>query len=363
MHDAEFLEALRGNAMDVLGRECPPDRVQKHIDGSCALDEALWRTTAELGWPMLAVAEAHGGLAAGGVALALVQEALGHHCAPLPFTGTALLAKALAGWPDQELAAGIAAGIAEGAIRGGAGELFGRPGLVARPTADGHTLTGSAAVLDAVGSDWIIAVATIADSAEPALVLLASAGLPLDHRPVTDRTRTVAILEPDGLVLPAGRLLTGKAGLTLLRQLRSLAMLMIAADALGGAAALLDLTIEYLKTRSQFGKPIGSLQALKHRIADCRTELEMARSLVGMARNCEDGDPQGLQRAAMAKLSACEAYHHIAREAVQMHGGIGYTWEHQAHTYLKRGTLDRALWGGPSGAQDLIGASLMEQAA
>lgn len=361
MHDAEFLEALHRSALDVLARECPADRVQKHIDGQACLDEALWQTIAQLGWPMLAVAESQGGMANGSAALALVQEALGSHCAPLPFTGTALLATALAGWPDQALAGQVAAAIAEGTIRGAVGDLFGRPGLRARPAGTNHALSGQATLLDSGG--WTIATVVVDGSPDPALVLLEPSDLALDRRPVADRTRAVTTLRLDDLEIPSGRLLNGEAGAALLCRLRTLALLLVAADALGGATALLDLTVEYLKTRSQFGKPIGSLQALKHRIADCRTQLEMARSLVGRARNCEEGQPEALQWAAMAKHSACEAYHHIAREAVQMHGGIGYTWEHQVHVYLKRATLDRALWGGPEGVQDLIGQCLLEQVA
>lgn len=356
MHDADFLTALRTNAFEVLAEQCPIDRVHRHIDGDEPFDAALWQTIGELGWPMLAVAETQGGMSDGMAALALVQEALGAHCAPLPFVGTSLLAAALAGWHDAEFAQPLAEGIAAGHVTGG-----GAAGVTTRRAAGGFVLSGQAGLLDAVGSQWTVVALREPDGRDAGLAIVETASLKLDRRPVADRTRAMSLARLDEVQLPLRQVMSGEEGHRLGERLRHMALLLIAADAVGGGEALLASTVEYLKTRVQFGKPIGSFQALKHRVANCRTEIEMARALlVRASERAEERDGHTL--AAMAKASASEAYLTVAREAVQMHGGIGYTWEHHAHIYLKRATLDRALCGGPAKVHDLIAARLLEQA-
>lgn len=357
MHDAEFLAALRTNAFEVLADQCPIDRVHRHIDGDAPFDADLWQTIADLGWTMLAVPEQQGGMADGFAALALIQEALGAHCAPLPFTGTALLATALAEWHDAEFAEGLSGKIAAGSITGGSAT-----GAVIRQVAGGFAISGQIELSDAEGSAWtVISLGDGADG-DAGLALVGTEALKASRRLVADRTRNHSTAKLDDLIVPAAQIMLGAAGDNLCKRLRHLALLLTAADAVGGGEALLASTIEYLKTRVQFGKPIGAFQALKHRIADCRAEVEMSRALLVRARDhAEHAD--GYMLAAMAKASACKVYVSIAREAVQMHGGIGYTWEHLAHIYLKRATLDRALCGGQEAVNDLIAAGLMEHAA
>lgn len=358
MHDAEFLEALRVSALDVLGDQCAIDRVHKHIDGSNAFDADLWRTITDLGWPMLAISPVQGGMADGLAALALVQEVIGARCAPIPFIGTSLLGSSLAAWFDSALAHDIANQINSGQVTGGVGDLFSSPRIRAARTPKGFVLSGDATLLDADGSDWVVAPVQDTEGGR-GLALIQTSNIELDKKPVADRTRSIASVKLTAHTVAYEQVMLGKGAESTLQQLRTTFMLLLAADAIGGAASLLDLTVDYLKTRHQFGKPIGAFQALKHRIADKRTQLELAEALLAHARDCESDDPQALKLASMAKLSACEAYHDIAREAVQMHGGIGYTWEHQVHIYLKRATLDRALCGGPAKAQDTIAGLLM----
>lgn len=354
MHDAEFLDALRTSAFEVLADQCPIERVHRHIDSDAPFDATLWQTIGELGWPMLAVPETQGGMADGMAALALIQEAIGAHCAPLPFASTVLLATALAGWHDAEFAQPLAEQIASGQITG-AGAA--RP--VAQRVEGGFALTGEVGILDGCGSAWTVVAFDDIDGRDAGLAIVETASLALDRRPVADRTRTMAVTTFTNLSLPDTQVMYGEAGHNLGERLRHLALLLAAADAVGGGEALLVSTVEYLKTRIQFGRPIGAFQALKHRIADCRTAIEMARSLLVRARQRAE-ETDGYTLAAMAKALACKAYMAIAREAVQMHGGIGYTWEHHAHIYLKRATLNEALCGGRAKVQDLIAARLLE---
>ena len=362
MSDADFLSALHGSAFDLLRDESPIDRVHRHIDGDAPFDRELWSTIADLGWTMIAVPEEHGGMGGGAEALSLLQEAIGAHAAPLPFLGTVLLGEALAAWPDEALSAELLPALAGGTLVGGSADLLASKPLRLVRSDQGITLEGETTVLDGVAADWLLV--RVEDAATPGLALLPATapGLSCTARPVADRTRAVAELACNGVAVGPEQLVLGDAAAPIADKVSRTAMLLLAADAIGGATAILDLTVEYLKTRVQFGKPIGSFQALKHRIADVKASLEMAHRLLIAARRQADGPDAGYW-AAMAKSSACEAYVEVASEAVQMHGGIGFTWEHPAHIYLKRATLDRALFGSTAALRDRVGAALLDKVA
>jgi alkylation response protein AidB-like acyl-CoA dehydrogenase len=161
------------------------------------------------------------------------------------------------------------------------------------------------------------------------------------------------------VVLSARHIVFGSPASDLLAHLRNIAALLVSADSIGGARAIFDLTIDYLKTRTQFGKPIGSFQALKHRAADLAVKLEMAAGLVDAAVK-RSGEMDAASWTAMAKFTATEMYAAVAADAVQMHGGIGFTWEHRAHLYLKRATLNAMLFGDAAVQQDRLAAQLAD---
>jgi alkylation response protein AidB-like acyl-CoA dehydrogenase len=339
-------EALRAGIRDVLEREAARDRVQAFVAGGLTVNEGLWARASELGWLALTIAEAHGGLEQDFSALAILYEELGRFVAPLPLVGAMLVAEALA-------TAGSPAQRAAWLPRIASGEL---PASLAVPCPDGARLStgGDTLILSGRADDLIegaaaklllIGVRDAGGALRHVLVDPATDGVAVIAEPTADQTRHLAHVRFDNTAIPADRMLPGP-GETLKDALLGHAALALACDAMGGAAAIFEQTLDYLKIREQFGKPIGSFQALKHRCADHKVALEASAAVVREAvRLHAAGAPDAALYAVMAKFYACDTYAAIATDAVQLHGGIGFTWEHSCHLYLKRAKLNQALFG------------------
>lgn len=305
---AEFHDELRSVAADLLAK----DR------------EIGWPVLAEAGWTGLEIAEEFGGAGAGFTETAVVCEEIGRAAASTGYLGTVLAVGAL----NMVSAGGdLLTGVASGDIR---------PALVL----DGFDLRegklyGTAEfVPDAAGADRLLIVA---DG-----VVIEATGLTVTPQPVVDETRNMATVSADGQ--PSTVL-----GPVDVQVLRDRAAVAVACDSLGLAQAMLDATVSYVKVRNQFGRPIGSFQAVKHACADLAVQIAVSRQLVGAAvAAVADGDPSAHRAAIMAKAYASEAAVAVAGKAMQLHGGIGYTWEADVHRYLKRATLNRALFGTPA---------------
>jgi alkylation response protein AidB-like acyl-CoA dehydrogenase len=339
--------ALRAGVRAVLEREAARDRVQGFVAGGLTLDQGLWAKASELGWLALTIPEAHGGLEQDFSALAILYEELGCFVAPLPLLGTMLVAEALttAGSPAQqvewlpciaagELPASLSAGLLSDSVQlSASGDT-----LILSGRAD-DLFEGAAAKLLLIGL-------RDADGAlRYVLVDPAADGVTVIAEPTADQTRHLAHVRFENTAIPADRMLPG-SGEALNDALLSHAALALACDAIGGAAAIFEQTLEYLKIREQFGKPIGSFQALKHRCADHKVALEASAAVVreAVAKRAA-GAPDAALFAAMAKFYACDVYAAVATDAVQLHGGIGFTWEHPCHLFLKRAKLNQALFG------------------
>ncbi|MFV3075512.1 acyl-CoA dehydrogenase family protein [Niveispirillum fermenti] len=346
MSDAIDLAELRQEFRAVLDAETDAGRVRRHVHDGGAFDAALAATVAGLGWAGLGIAEADGGLGLGLPALAVLYEELGRGPACLPLPSTLLVADALKGAPDAVRAQWLPL-LASG-------EMFATLALdLDLPPGDRitarvpHVLHGDAAGL------YLLATT----DGRHLLLPRQAAGVTVTPTPAVDRTRGMAVLdlhEAPVLAVPVD-------GSALCRH----AALAVACDSIGGAEAILDKTIEYLKIRTQFGQPIGGFQALKHRVANHKLRLESARALVAMAVQVagEDGGARSLGLAHLARAQAADAYVTIADDAVQLHGGIGFTWEHECHHYLKRAWLNRLLFGGEDAALDRAATLLTESAA
>src|SRR5271166_4263922 len=342
MSDDIDLVELRASIRDVLDAEANGERVRRHFNSGALYDEALSATVASLGWPGLHIAEADGGLGLGFGALAVLYEELGRGPAPLPMLPTLLVAEALSQAPGEVRAAWLP--------RIAAGELFAAYAPAAALSGDPltgtaeHVLDGGAATLFLVG---------VGDR-RYALVARGAPGLMIQTTPAVDRTRSLATLIFDQTpILPIN---IDPA------MLERHAALGIACDSIGGAEAILDKTVEYLKIRTQFGQPIGQFQALKHRVADHKLRLEAARALLSHVL-AQDGDgARALGMAALARATATGAYAAIADDAVQLHGGIGFTWEHECHIYLKRAWLNRLIFGSEDAYLDRAAMLLSEAA-
>jgi len=318
----------------------PLDRVRKFADGGEVSAPDIWAGLSELGLPGLTVAEEHGGLGLGMLEAALAAEALGRVVAPTPFLGSAVLAPLalrLAGSPEQQarwlpkLAAGEAvAGVAISEPIAGARDDSG-------VTAKDGRLSGKALfALDAPGADLLI----VADR-RGGLHLTHSAH---DAQPMASIDATRRLTELTFADTPAEALSSNQA----LDRLRDAAWVMLAADTLGAAQAMLDKAVAYAKERKQFGRTIGSFQAVKHLCAEMAAELEPARALVWYAAYAIDNAPdEAPLMAAHAKAHLSEIGRFIARTATEVHGGIGMTNLLGLHYWFKRIGQDRQLLGGP----------------
>lgn len=366
MADEQLLAALRANAEEVLSDLCPAGAVHRFIAKGEPYDRGLWEKAAELGWLALSIPEAFGGLGGGIPELAVLQRAIGARLTPIPFLGTALLGEALALWPAKDIAAALLPELATGALIGAIGPIgdcssatlsttIGDQGIVLEGTCSG--------IVDAGAADWLL-LEVMDPNGEKGLALVSSAaaGLELQRLPMADHTRTVSKLSCRGVVLAPGYANFGTRAEELINKLTEVATLLIACDSIGGAFAIFELTIEWLQTRQQFGKPIGSFQALKHRSADLKVAVEMADVLVKEAiKRTSTGDTGAWP--ALAKFQACEAYQAIASDSVQMHGGIGFTWEAQPHLFLKRASLNCMLFGNSADQLDRAAVTALSEVA
>ena len=341
---SEDQEALQRAAREFLAAECPPALVRDTAKQPNGVPRGLYAKMAELGWMGLVVPEAQGGLGLGTLELAVVLEELGRVAAPGPFLSTQLVIAALvrAGSADQRRAwlPGLVAGRAfaslaylEESDRHDAGGVT----LRARRTRDGYSLAGAKLfVLDAPGADLF-------------LVPRKAAGVRVRPEETIDLTRRVGEVTLRDVAVPRVALLGGEGkAWPLLERLLDLGAIGIAADSLGGAERSLEMAVEYSKTREQFGRKIGSFQALKHMAAEVVAEVEPARSLVWYAAYAFDHRPREAARAAtVAKARLGDVYARAVRRAVEMHGGIGFTWEHDLHLWFKRARWNRVAFGDP----------------
>lgn len=291
---------------------------------------------AEQGWQAIAIPESAGGFGFGMVELALVAEEVGRTLAPLPLVATCgLAAPVLGGAWLEAIAAGSVATVAVGAA------------VTATRTTGGWRLTGTAnRVIAAADAAFVVVPSPAGAFVVPADQLAVTAV------PTLDLSRPLARIAVDTEVPDEARL---DRPVALER-----AWVLLAAEAVGAAERMLDESVAYAKIRKQFGRPIGSFQAIQHACADLLLLVESARAATWAAAWAADHDPADLPVAARAaRAYAADALFRCAADSVQIHGGIGFTWEHPAHRYLKRAAGDRNLLGAPSEHREAVAASLL----
>ncbi|SEF20413.1 Acyl-CoA dehydrogenase [Amycolatopsis pretoriensis] len=336
--DTEEARALRDAVRALLTRRSGPEAVRAALESPLGHDDKLWSTLCEqIGVAALAIPEHYGGAGAGLAEICVVQQELGRTLTPTPLLGSAVLCgEALLRTGNDEacerLLPGIAAGTTLAALAWSDEDWS--PAL----TASDSGLGGRAHyVLDGDLADVLLAVARTADGA--GLFEVPLDGVRRERVTTLDPTRRLAVV--DFASTPARRLDTDGFGQQL-GKLLDTAVVAVAAEQVGAAARALELTVEYTKQRRQFGRPIGSFQALKHRMADVHVHVEAARSALYAA--IVDGDPEAVTT---AKVVCGEAFSHAAAEMIQLHGGIAITWEHDAHLYFKRAHGTALLFGDP----------------
>jgi len=336
-------EILQDTLRRFLDSECPPARLREIFDGDTGHDPALWKGMLELGIGGLAIPEEHGGAGLETIDLALAAETLGHAAAPGPFLGHVLAGVAIAsGGSDAQRRAWLPK-LATGEITGSV--ALGEPGGGWLPeqwtVTDGARVSGAKSFVPYAGLADVIVVGTAGGGLS--LVERGAPGLEITPCDGVDRTRRLAGLALDGAKGdPLAR------GAEAAPRVRDVALALCAADAFGAATQLLDMSVAYAGTREQFGVPIGHFQALKHQLANMAVEIEPARGLWWYAAHAIDHVPADAARyAALAKAHVTDRAMQLARDAVEAHGGIGFTWECDVQIWFKRCLFDRAWMGTP----------------
>ncbi|MGW7274623.1 acyl-CoA dehydrogenase [Streptomyces sp. NPDC054864] len=329
----ELAAAVRGWS----ARAVPPEEIRKLLDAPSAPGgrPAHWDGLAEQGLLAVHLPEECGGGGGDLVDLAVALEEAGRAALPGPYLASSLASAVLHRAGAHGLAAELASGARVGAVALGAGTL------TAVSVTDGYVLDGTAPpVLCGADADLLILAAESAHGTE--WLAVDAAELTVRTHEGADPTRPTAEVSADGVEVPAGRVLGVDAALV-----RDLACALYAADACGVAAWALETATEYAKVREQFGRPIGQFQAVKHLCADMLVRLEQARALAwDAARAADEPSPEvrGLV-CALAAGAALDAAYSCAKDAIQILGGIGFTWEHDAHLYLRRSLVARQLLG------------------
>jgi alkylation response protein AidB-like acyl-CoA dehydrogenase len=365
---SEEQEELRRTVRAFLDDKSPSAEVRRLMETEEGYDPAVWEQMgSQLGLQGLAIPEEYGGSGYSYVELIVVLEEMGRALLAAPYFSTvALAANAILHSGDdaakKELLGGIASGetIATLALTEDNGR-WDAEGITATATksGDGYTLDGHKMfVLDGHTANLIIVAArTSGSSGEQGVSLFAvqgdAAGLTRTPLATMDQTRKQARLELAGV---PGRLIgTEGEGWPVLSRVLDLAAVALAAEQVGGAQKCLDMSVDYAKVRVQFGRPIGSFQAIKHKCADMLLEVESAKSAAyyagWAAAELNDELPTV---ASLAKAYCSDAYFHAAAENIQIHGGIGFTWEHDAHLYFKRAKSSQLLLGDPTYHRELL---------
>ena len=338
---------LQRTIADVLQRESPPDLARGVIEGADDSDErvaALWTTLVGLDWPGLALPEAAGGIGYSWVEQAILCEQLGQACTPGPYlaTVTQFAAGVVAAGTDEQVerfVGPVARGETTGALAvdEGAG-TWSLEGISAVAIRDGDELVLSGSkrfVADGASADEVVIAVRLDDQ----LRLVVVPGQALSPTPLEaiDATSPHADLDLEGVRVTADRLLgDGDATDAVARGVEA-ATLGGALSTLGACRWIFETTVEYAKEREQFDVPIGSFQAVKHKLADMYRDLQRAEALCYFAALCiAEDDPRRTIAGSMAKAAAGDAQARCVKDGLQLHGGIGYTWENDLHLYLRR---------------------------
>ncbi|WP_350246576.1 acyl-CoA dehydrogenase family protein [Rhodococcus sp. D-6] len=341
---SEQEDFLRETIQDVLSKGCEWTSVLALTESESTIDRELWHTLAsEVGGAALALPEKIGGAGASWRESAVVLEELGRAVAPVPYLGSAVVATVYAqSIGADDVLADLASGDTVAALAVSAGAPWFRP-PAHTVTVSSSTLTGTVtSVADAAAADTLLV--PVGD--DTYLVDTSAAGVHLTTVVSLDETRPLVDITFDAA--PARRLDgTRPAGAATAVALRA-GTALLASEQLGLAEHCLAATVEYLGVRRQFGRVLGSYQALKHRLADLWVQINQARAAARYAADCLASDSDDLAVAAAVAHAWCsEVAVHAAEEYVQLHGGIGFTWEHPAHLYLKRAKSSMLLFGGP----------------
>ena len=336
--------ALVETVRNLLRDKCDPQKVHKifDVEGDAQLDTELWTALVEMGIPAIMLPEDQGGLGLGLVDLAIVAEALGYHAAPVPFLGHALAGLAIAlGGSDEQKAhwlPKLACGEVLATVAFGEGKSVWMPADWTL-SATGGLKGVKTLVPNAAEADLIVVGVT-----EGLALVEKGAGYVTARVDSSDRTRPVDTVTFDG---SAAEMLAN--GRSVADALIDAACVLLAADAFGGAERCVDMSVDYARIREQYGQPIAAFQGLRYQLVKMALGTEPSRGLYWYAAHSWYALPEKrAHAAAQAKAHLAETYLQVTRDTVEAHGGIGFTWEHDTHIYMKRAMFNWAWLGSPS---------------
>jgi alkylation response protein AidB-like acyl-CoA dehydrogenase len=351
-------QMLRDSVRSYLADKVPIERVRELMETDAGFDDAIWDEMAQMGWQGMAIPEGYGGAGYSFYELGILLEEMGRVVTPVPFLSSVVLgANAILLGGSEEQRAAYLPSIASGESRvalawvDSGGWDPSDITLAAVASDGGFTLSGTKSyVIDGHTAHQFIVAARTSEGVDLFVVPANADGVEAVRHETIDMTRKQASVTFEGVVVDADmRLGEPGSGASVLGRLADIAAVALAFEQLGGAQACLEMSVEYAKERMQFGRPIGSFQAIKHKCAEMLIEVESARSSAHYAgRMLADGDEDATVAAALAKAYCSEAFFHAAAETIQVHGGIGFTWEHDAHLYFKRAKTDLLLFGDPT---------------
>jgi len=360
-------QAIKSTAHDFLAARYKSERIRALADSENGFEQSDWDEMAELGWTGLALPEEWGGQGLGIVDLAVLFEEMGYALAPSPLLSNTVagLALSLCGSNDQRER--FLRPLAEGKLRGtpalwdaGSGATIGSFTMEARADGDAIVLDGEKVlVMDASTADFFL-VAT--SDGRRHVVERGAAGVSITPATAIDPTRRLFSVRFDGVKVAAADSLPA-AGEDYYAVFNRICVA-LAAESTGIAQRTMEMAVAYAKDRRQFDRPIGSYQAVSHRCAQMLLETENARSAVYGAAWAADAEPESLPRAAsMAKAYASDAGWRVPDASIQVHGGIGFTWEHDLHFFLKRGRANAAMFGDPKWHRERVADAVLADTA
>lgn len=364
-------QLLQQSARDFFKQECPAEKVRELMETDTAFDAKLWEGISDQGWTGLIVPEEFGGLGLGTVELAVVAEEMGRACLPSPFISTvwasALIARTGSEGQKAQYLEAISAGTMKATVALQEASADWNPEAVqlkAERTGGSFRLNGRKEfVTDAAVADVILVIARSGDDLVIVPVSRNAEGVTVTLTPSIDATRKLYSVDFADVTVPESDALeTGYRVKEALDAATGVATVALCAEMIGGMQWTLDTTVEYAKTRMQFDKPIGIYQAVQHRCAEMVLFTESARSSVYYAAwALSENDPSAKLAVSMAKAYCSDSARETGNRGIQMHGGIGFTWEHNLHLYYKRAKSSEIMFGDATYHRELIAKEVVDE--
>ena len=361
---------LQQSARTFFQREYPLSKVRELMETEDASDPSHWEGMAEQGWTGLTLPEAYDGLALGLVDLVVVAEEMGRACLPSPFLASTWAATLIANTPNEALKEKYLPSLSLGESIATVALLEEDPDwdtktvqLKAETSDAGLVLNGSKhQVLDAAAANLYLIIARMDGNLVVAAVSSDAEGLTISPTPAIDPTRRYYRIDLKNVKVDSRQILAeGTAAERAVEASLQTGALLACADMIGGMQWVLETTVEYAQVRQQFDKPIGSFQAVQHQCADMLLLTESARSATYYAAwALHENDPAGARGLNTAKAYCSEAARRVGNSGIQIHGGIGFTWEHDLHLYYKRAKASEFLFGDPTFHRERLARSLLD---